>query len=281
MLKKVIGLILAVGILFGFSSTVFAGDVRIAIGADNSESQLATVYKMFGVARDKNLEVVVTNSDEREYLQGLVPDSKIGKNALSCVYIEQTDGDGIDITINNINWCTATMYKNALATAGITDARVIVAAYKPVSGTGALTGIYKAYEELTGKKLDKGAKDVAIEELILTGNLKDLLGDDAEKIIADLKAQLGKTKNMTDDEVRALIAEVAAKYNVTIDAAATEQILQLIRKFNELGLDPDKVISMLDGAKNAGDFFSSIGDFFANVGKSISDFFANIFGAKT
>ncbi len=43
------------------------------------------------------------------------------------------------------------MYISALATAGITDARIIVASPFEVSGTAALTGVYKAYEDMTGK----------------------------------------------------------------------------------------------------------------------------------
>lgn len=44
------------------------------------------------------------------------------------------------------------MYKNALTTAGITDADIIVAGPKPISGTAALVGIFEAYEAMTGKQ---------------------------------------------------------------------------------------------------------------------------------
>ena len=45
------------------------------------------------------------------------------------------------------------------------------------SGTGALAGIYKAYEDMTGTTLSEAAKDTAVEELIVTGELQDALGD--------------------------------------------------------------------------------------------------------
>ena len=61
----------------------------------------------------------------------------------------------MDVTTSNITWCTPEMYISALATAGITDAKVVVAAPFEVSGTAALTGVYKAYEDMTGKKLDQ------------------------------------------------------------------------------------------------------------------------------
>ena len=39
------------------------------------------------------------------------------------------------------------MYKNALVTAGIEDADIIVAGPKNISGTAALVGVFKAYQE--------------------------------------------------------------------------------------------------------------------------------------
>lgn len=69
------------------------------------------------------------------------------------------DGSGLNVSTKNINWCTEQMYKNALTTAGITDADVKVTAPFEVSGTAALTGIYKAYEDITGNSLSSLAKD--------------------------------------------------------------------------------------------------------------------------
>ena len=51
------------------------------------------------------------------------------------------------------------MYKNALATAGVTDANIIVAGPFQLSGTAALVGIFKAYEEMTGDNLDEEVVD--------------------------------------------------------------------------------------------------------------------------
>ena len=55
--------------------------------------------------------------------------------------ISLTDkGNGIKVSTYNINYCTAGMYKNALATAGISDANIIVAGPFALSGTAALVG---------------------------------------------------------------------------------------------------------------------------------------------
>ena len=83
--------------------------------------------------------------------------------------IEMPQGSGLSVTVNNVSWCTPDMYRNAFTTAGITDARITVAAPFPVSGTAALAGIYKAYEDMTGQKLDTAVKDVGTQELTVTG----------------------------------------------------------------------------------------------------------------
>ncbi|MEG2203204.1 MAG: DUF1002 domain-containing protein [Christensenellaceae bacterium] len=251
-------------------------DSRVAIGADNTEDQLNSIYGFFNVQRGTVEELVVTNAEEKSYLAGLVPDEKIGNVALSCVYIEAKDNGGIELKTNNINWVTDEMYRSALATAGITDAKVIVAAYKPVSGTGALAGIYKAYESITGKTLDESAKITATEELVVTGQLQELLGDDASKIINDIKGKLPQTKTMTDDEIRQLIRDTASSYNAVLDDAQIEQVLQLVHKFNELNIDPDTFLKLAQAGEGVQGFFTSVGNFFAGIG----DFFSNLFGGK-
>lgn len=276
MFKKVIAVVLTLVLAVSFAAPALAAsqEARVVIGADNSESQISDVYNYFGIKRGDVTELQVTNSEERQYLEGLVPDQKIGNVALSCVYIEPNDGGGIELEVNNINYVTEKMYTAALSTAGISDAKVKVTAYKPVSGTGALAGIYKAYEDMTGTVLSELAKDTAAEELVVTGELQEALGDVSIDIINDLKGKLKETKNMTDDQIIELIKETADKYEVTLTDDQIQQILALVKKFNELNLDPDTFLNLFQAKQGVENFFTSVGDFF----KSIGDFFVNLFG---
>lgn len=270
-------MILAVSLVVGCAaSTALAGskkDSRITIGADNSQTAIDTVYGFFRVDQGDVEQLTVTNAEEKEYLAGLVPESKIGNVALSCAYVETRDSGGIDLESYNINYVTDDMYRQALQTAGITDAKVIVAAARPVSGTGALAGIYKAYEDLTGKTLDEGAKSVAVEELVITGDLQEALGNVAPDIISDIKAKLRETKNMSDEEIRQLILDTAEEYNATLTDEQVDQILGLINKMNELGIDPDTFVSLAQAGQGVTGFFETVGDFFKGVG----DFFVGLF----
>ena len=242
-MKKLISIILVMIFMFSMSFSAFAEQIqsRTVIGADLNDEQRASVYNAFGVERGETIELYVTNAEEREYLEGYVDDSVIGTRSISCVYIELLpSGSGMDVTTSNITWCTGEMYISALATAGITDARIIVASPFEVSGTAALTGVYKAYEDMTGKKLDDLAKLVSTQELTITGELANEIGGmDSTSIVNELKLMLDQTKNMSDEEIRAVIVEISGRYGVKLTETQINQLISLCRSLE--GLDPDSL----------------------------------------
>ena len=151
-LKRALPIVLAVCMLASLCavSAIDAGETRTVIGADLTDEQIKTVYKTFGIERGSVKELTVTNKDERQYLSGVISDAQIGTKSISCISIEVLDaGKGMTVNTSHITYCTSQMYISALATAGITDAKISVAAPFDVSGTAALTGVYKAYEDLS------------------------------------------------------------------------------------------------------------------------------------
>ncbi len=261
---------------------------RVTMGADLTDCQRAAVYEDFGIEEGSVTELTVTNAEERSYLEGLVPDGKIGSVALSCIYIKtQAEGTGLTIELHNINYCTEDMYINALTTAGITDAQVIVSAPFPVSGTGALTGAYKAYEDITGNSLSSLAKAAGAEELVVTGELAEYIGsDDATQMINELKSMLDKTQGMTDDEVRAEIKNLADMYNVALTSAQIEQVLSLVRKLE--GLDADQLQEQLVGIAKAAQTANTVTEVTSQViddvkgfFSAVGSFFTGVFGTDT
>ncbi len=242
-IKRIACLLLAVLLFASIGTAAFAdaGDARAVIGADLDSEQVASVYQMFGVAKGSVKELTMTNAEERAYLEGYVDSSIIGTRSISCVYVEMLEnGAGMDVTTSNITWCTSEMYISALATAGITDAKIVVAAPFEVSGTAALTGIYKAYEDITGNKLDDVAKLVSTQELTITGELAEEIGNmDSMSIVNELKLMLDETQNMTDEEIRSEIIAIAAQYNVTLTDTQIQQLIDLCRSLE--GLDADSL----------------------------------------
>lgn len=270
-MKKILSILLVACMASALCVPAFA-DVTAtecaAIGADLSESQVLDVYSQFGLTRGSVPEISVTNAEERAYLEGVVSESVIGTRSISCIYIKLLGANaGLTVTTNNINWCTEDMYKSALMTAGIYDAQVKVAAPFTVSGTAALTGVYKAYEYMTGTKLDEEAKAAAADELVVTAELADELteailkgevssdainqaienGDaqrvaeeissaDAVSIVNELKLILDQTEGMTDDELRTEIVSIASKYGYTLDDATIARLIELVRSMEGLSI---------------------------------------------
>lgn len=279
-MKKLLSIILAALICFGGITTgalaIEEKEERVVIGADLNEKQIAGIYKTFGLEQGRVKELKVTNAEEREYFEDVLPDERLGRVALSCVYIRMLDeGEGLSISTSNINWCTEEMYANALATAGITDAEVIITAPYPLSGTAALTGIYKAYEDITGESLDPDSKDIAAEELITTGELADIIGsEEATRIINELKKILDNIKTMSDDEVRAEIIRIADMYNVRLTDSQVEQLLRLCRNLQNLNVDgiQERMLSWLRTAEDA----ERSSKTFAAVWKKVREFFQGI-----
>ena len=247
-MKKLITILLIIVMAVGMIVPAYAENIqsRAVIGADLTDDQIAAVYNAFGIKRGDAIELRVTNGEERQWLQGYVDESLIGTRSISCVYVELLpEGSGMDVTTSNITWCTGEMYISALATAGITDARIIVAAPFEVSGTAALTGVYKAYEDMTGKKLDDLAKLVSTQELTITGELANEIGGmDSTSIVNDLKLMLDETQKMTDDEIRAEIIDIAGRYNVSLTNTQIQQLIDLCRSLE--GLDADSLKSRVE-----------------------------------
>ena len=252
MKKRFISFVLVFVLILSLGVTASADNIqsRAVIGADLTPEQVALVYQAFGVQQGSVIQLNITNAEERAYLEGYVDSSIIGTRSISCVYVELLgSGAGMNVTTSNITWCTPEMYISALATAGITDARIIVAAPFEVSGTAALTGIYKAYEDMTGQKLDNIAKLVSTQELTITGSLAQEIGSmDSTSIVQDLKMMLDETQYMSDDLIRQEIVQIAAQYNVTLTETQINQLISLCRSLE--GLDADQLKSRVEEVQN-------------------------------
>lgn len=280
MFKRFMVILLAVIMVMGLGvSSAFAinaGEQRVTMGADLTTSERASVYSDFGIQEGSVKELTVTNAEERQYLEGIADESKIGNVALSCIYLTTKDeGNGLNINIKNIKWCTSDMYRNALQTAGIYDADIMVSAPHPVTGTAALTGIYKAYEDITGNKLKEDAKEASITELLITGELAEALGsENATELVNELKKILDNTQNMTDDEVRAEIRRIAKELNVEVTDKQVEELLSLCRELE--GLDNDQLLARLQGMNGAMGALESVSNAFKSFGEVVTDAFSKV-----
>ena len=264
----------------------------LALGADLSDDQKNIVLSLMGIdpANLANYNVTyVTNAQEHQYLDSYVDSSKIGsKSWSSVVIVKRKKGNGLNISTNNITYCTVGMYKNALTTAGITDADIIVAGPKPISGTAALVGIFEAYEAMTGEAVQDNVVDAALNELVVTGELEasiqGLTDQEVEEFIDYIKSLIAE-KGLTDEKsINEAIDEACDKYGVTLSDDERQKIVDLLLKITSLGIDlsglVDYAASLYNSFKNGGSssgIIASIGNFFGNIFSAIGEFFKNLF----
>ena len=246
------------------AESIIANDSKpyLALGKDLNEEQLTYVLNEMGIAREDldNYNVVyITNDQEHKYLDSYIDPAVIGSYSLSCVMVKQnTKGYGIRVTTKNINYCTVSMYKNALLTAGVEDADVLVVGPFPISGTAALIGAWQAYEEMSGKKLDEDAKTAALAEMITIGEISDEVtdadSDKVEELIEYIKAEV-IAKGLTDaDDIKDVIKEAQEKFGITLTEDQINALVNVMKQIADLKIDPKKLL------EQAGDLYNKYGD---------------------
>ena len=249
-------LLLAAVMVMGMSVSAFAADggnatqvtiadgdtPYISFGADLRADEKAKVLELFGLT-EADLEKcnvnTVTNAEEHQYLDAYITNDHIGSRALSSVAVMKAKkGSGITVTTKNINYCTTSMYENALATAGVKDANVVVVGPFDMSGTAALIGAVKAYSGRTGEAVDTDVIDGAINEMVVTGEIGDETGktDEIAGMVAYLKDQVGG-KNLSDSELADAIDQASEKFNVSLTQDQIDQLKELLKKLQGLDLN--------------------------------------------
>lgn len=256
---------------------VMAADAKycIALGADLKSDERAAVLELLNVTEDEveQSSVTVTNEEEHKYLDDYLSSSVIGSRALSSVYVREADeGYGIRVTTHNISYCTTGMYENALATAGMKDATVVVAGPFELSGTAALIGAVKAYSEISGEPLKAEAVEAATEELVTTGEVAETIGsEDAEALVGAVKDAI-VAEGITDEEdIDKAIDDAADQLNITLSDEDKQKINELMQKIGDLDLDVNQLKSQ------AKQLYDKLGDMNINVSKEeVQGFFAKI-----
>lgn len=266
----------------------------IALGADLSPEQRATVLSLMGVSEEELSSytvITITNSDEHQYLDAYLDPSVIGTKALSSVMVTPAEsGHGVMVTTQNINYCTTGMYRNALLTAGVEDADILVVGPTEISGTAALIGAIKAYEQVSGETISDSTLDTALNELIATGEIasKSANSQEVEELIAFIKAKLAAGELDTEEDIRKAITEGEEKFGVFLSESEIQQIVDFMMKIKKLGLDPNMLLDqaadlydqfgdeLLTKASDEG-FWKGVLNFFSGCGNAVIDFFKNLF----
>ncbi len=296
------GMLLAGGSITVSADAVVDGedtgfDRYIAFGQDLTSTEKKKVLGSFGIT-EQDLEdyktIEITNQEEHEYLGEYMEASVIGKRALSSVMIVKTEeGSGINVTTDNISYCTSGMYVNALVTAGLKDAEVKVAGPFSISGTSALVGAMKAYSVMTGQEITRETMDTATDELVTTAELAETIDDKekAEELIAAVKQKVFADGLTKSTDIRDAVEASARSLDIDLSQEDVDQIVDLMDKISKVDIDVDAIKeqagAIYDKLKDAGidlgnvdtrGLFEKVGDVFASIFEAIVDFFKGLFG---
>ena len=243
--KQILAGALALATTFTMNVPALAADSNycVALGADLSAEEKSKVLGIMDLSEDDldGHEVTVTNQEEHKYLDDYLSASVIGSRALSSVYVrEASDGYGIQVTTHNITYCTTGMYQNALATAGLKNATVVVAGPFDLSGTAALIGAVKAYSELSGEPFQAEALEAATDELVTTGEIAEDIGSsDAEALVGAVKDTIVAEGITDEDGINQAIDDAAKKLDITLSDEDKAKINDVMQKVGDLDLNAD------------------------------------------
>ncbi|MFC4410513.1 DUF1002 domain-containing protein [Chungangia koreensis] len=259
----------------------------VVYGANLTEDQKASVKDSLKVSDGDDVEEIIVDGND---LVKYVKDGNSNSRMFSSAKITRKDaGKGLVIQIvtpDNITEVTSEMYMNAMLTAGIEDATVLIAAPKPVTGHSALVGIYKAYE-VNGEKLDTERTDVANDELSVATTLSESV-DDAKvsELLTEIKRQIAEQNPVSKEEVEAIVNEQLNKLQIELSPEDRQLLIDLMDRIRQLDIDFSKWSDQLnDLSKTIEDkitelandegFWKKVKDFFTNLIDSVRSIFGN------
>ncbi|PAV31466.1 hypothetical protein CIL05_02080 [Virgibacillus profundi] len=302
--KKVIMLLLIVGLVTGMTLPVLAADGAtdtdsineklgspiVVYGDTLTDEQKAEVRELLEVTDPESVvEYNVTGQDVANYIDG-DPTARLFSSAK---IMRQEEGNGLTINVvtpENITAVTNEMYANALLTAGVENATVDVVSPVKVSGHSALTGIYKAYDA-EGEQLDKERMELANEELDVATDLAEKDGMSQEKVselLTEIKKTIADQNPATKEDVERIVKEQLDKLEISLSDADRQMLVDLFEKMRDLNIDFGKVKSQLedlattikDKAEELGldaGFWEKVANFFSEFFNQLGNFFKGLF----
>jgi uncharacterized protein YpuA (DUF1002 family) len=262
------------------------GDVIITLGEDLSQEQEQSILNEMKAPENATI-IKVSNEEEHKYLGDYISKAQIGTRALSSSSITiENSGSGLEVNTKNISTITDEMYLNALMTAGVKDATVYVTAPFEVSGTAALTGLMKAYEQSSDQAIPEDVKKVANEELVTTSKLGESIGkENASALMAKIKEEVAKNGiPENEQELRDIINRSADELGVTITEDQMNSLISLFNNMKNVNIDwnqvgdqlnkaKDKISKFLESEEGQG-FLQSVKDFFIALWNAIVSIFS-------
>lgn len=275
-------------------------------GAGLNEQEIDKTAEHLGVLGKDLLKMNIDGADIKRYINETSSDKGMISSAL---VTKLPDGDGVVVEIKtpeNITEITQVQYANAAITAGVKDIRIDVAAVRPVTGSSALTGVYKALEA-NGVVLEQDRMVVAQDELNTVNEIsKDNSGKtdyqqkNFDTLIINIKNELNifytnlpADKKITREDIQKIVDAAIAKNNLkgVLSQDNIQKLVSLFEKYSKTdAINSTEVISQLKdlsgnivnrakdlyGDAQASGLLDKIVKFFSDIFQAIVNFFKNL-----
>lgn len=289
-LKSIAAFLMLGAILFSFTAPVHAITEEkpiVVYGDALSDSEKQEVKNLLDVGDNESTEeYTVTGEDIANYIGG-DPNSNMYSSAK---IMGESDGSGLSINIvtpDNITDVTTEMYANALLTAGVENATVDVASPVQVTGTSALTGIYKAYDA-EGEQLDKERMELANDELGVATDLAEKEGMNQEKVselLTEIKQAIAEQNPATKEDIEQIVEEQLNNLEISLSEEDRQMLIDLFNRMRDLNIDFGQVRDQLEDIAskvqdliNDEGFWNQVEAFFNNLFRMLGNLFDSVFG---
>lgn len=171
----------------------------------------------------------------------------------SALVIPQAEGHGVRIEIvtpQNILLVSPATYQNAAITAGARNVLIRIASVEPVTGEGALTGLYAMFEA-TGQALDPQAIEIAEREITIINQIEQEEPEtntvDINHFVTYVKQQVTIINvdggQVNRDVVVNIINNYINEYNIELSDEAVQKIIDFILEYAETppAQDPETI----------------------------------------
>jgi len=216
---------------------------KVALGASLNEEQKQYTLNLLRATDVENQQII--SVDEKMNEQFLADETNEGTLAYLSAFIEPREaGYGVQVQIvtpHNITLVAPQTYQNAAITAGAKDVLIKIVAIEPVTGEGALTGVYAIYEAL-GYALAQQDIEAAQKEIVLVKHIQEvseLTVEQTNQLQAKIKLAINQVLQangeLTTEGVNDLVLSTIEHYLAEIDKdkAMTEEVIAEYVSFAE------------------------------------------------
>lgn len=256
-------------------SSTTQGQTLVALGSSLTDSQAQQTLSLLG-ANDVSSDKIITVNGSliNEFLADGSTDST---PVYSSVAIEpRGEGYGVQVQIltpANILSVSSKTYQNAAITAGASNVLIKIAAVEPVTGEGALTGVYKLYES-TGQQLSSANIELAQKEISLIETIKVETGLD-EAVINQIQSlikqaiseELAVNGELADEAVISLVNQILTEQGVALDSNEAAKFIEFALEYaqSEVALDDETAQQIEDSTTDVWSVESAIDFWEASV----------------